>query len=435
MLPLSRIEMGQQIVASGINYLSFSSMKELRNNEALFLKHYINYEWDNTIYLATIIGKSCHHGVEWFYGDPDNKELFEKDPEFVVAKVVKIAKDYAKNEYIAKYRKHEAFWTSTKMIEFWWYEDIHKLVDEYRAKMDEIKAITATDVDTMKTAKKEATKIETKIKKAIEKHKAKDEKLDDFINWWKTGTMEGIFEGIEYGISNWFSQVYPRVKGWKFIGAEFERTIPVADLSGEILEVPLKFIIDALFEDENSDLIIVDWKFKGKLSDDTSIKPDYDMQGTTYFFGCMTAFGKKPIKALFIEIQPSEAKPPYMQQAELRELCGLHGIDWETGNKGKYMTNALMTDALMAKGIISLNPVVYEYVINFVEKPYLLAMWEVFYHQTTKRLYELIVDGEDFMPNIFDASFDGGIAVYQDWMAQFKPEESPAYTADDVVAL
>lgn len=64
MLPVNRIEMGQQIVASGINYLSFSSMKELRNNEALFLKHYINYEWDNTIYLATIIGKSCHHGVE-----------------------------------------------------------------------------------------------------------------------------------------------------------------------------------------------------------------------------------------------------------------------------------------------------------------------------------------------------------------------------------
>ena len=42
--------------------------------------------------------------------------------------------------------------------------------------------------------------------------------------------------------------------------------------------MPLKVIIDAVFEDENGDLIIVDWKFKSQLSDDESIKPDYDMQ-------------------------------------------------------------------------------------------------------------------------------------------------------------
>lgn len=39
-----------------------------------------------------------------------------------------------------------------------------------------------------------------------------------------------------------------------------------------------------------------------------------------------------PTKAIFIEIQPAEAKPPYMQQAELRELCTQHEIDWEKGN-------------------------------------------------------------------------------------------------------
>lgn len=56
---------------------------------------------------------------------------------------------------------------------------------------------------------------------------------------------------------------------------------------------------------------------------------------------------KMPTKAIFIEIQPAEAKAPYMQQAELRELCTKHNIDWEKGNNGKWMTNGLMTDALL----------------------------------------------------------------------------------------
>jgi hypothetical protein len=52
---------------SGIEYLSFSSMKELRNNETLFFKKYINYEFDNNIWTSTIIGKSCHEAIEMFY--------------------------------------------------------------------------------------------------------------------------------------------------------------------------------------------------------------------------------------------------------------------------------------------------------------------------------------------------------------------------------
>jgi hypothetical protein len=65
----------------------------------------------------------------------------------------------------------------------------------------------------------------------------------------------------------------------------------------------------------------VDWKFKSQLATDESIKPDYDMQGATYYFGAWASFEKTPSKAIFIEIQPSEQKAPYMQQAELRKLC------------------------------------------------------------------------------------------------------------------
>ena len=57
---LDPMEARKALQASGIEYLSFSSMKELRNNEGMFLKKYINYEFDNHMYLATIIGKSCH---------------------------------------------------------------------------------------------------------------------------------------------------------------------------------------------------------------------------------------------------------------------------------------------------------------------------------------------------------------------------------------
>lgn len=433
---LNRQQTREQIQASWIEYLSFSSMKELRNNEALFLKHYINYEWDNLIYLATIIWKSCHHAIECFYNDPANAEIYNKDPEaeteenkgdlsktdpkkFVLDKITKFAKDYAKTEYIAKNRKSDDFWNSKTMIDCGWYADIEKLVDDYKKKAEEIKKLEV--VDEIKKAETDLEKIWEKIKKAIEKHKEKDAKLDDFINWGATWTYEKIMEGITFGVSNWFDQVYPRVKNWKLIGVEFERTMDVCDLNGEILDLPLKFIIDAVFEDENGDLIIVDWKFKWTLADDTSIKPDYDMQWATYFYGGMTAFGKKPKKAIFIEIQPSEAKPPYMQQAELRELCDANGIDWEKWNKGKYMTNALMTDALMEKWVIELKPVVYEYTIDFVEKPYLLDMWQVFYNQTIKRLHQLLVQNDDFVPNIFDQSFDGGIIAYTEWMAGFMP--------------
>lgn len=52
-------------------------MKELRNNEAMFLKKYINYEFDNNVFVATIIGKSCHHAIEMLYREEKHKEKFD----------------------------------------------------------------------------------------------------------------------------------------------------------------------------------------------------------------------------------------------------------------------------------------------------------------------------------------------------------------------
>lgn len=418
---------------SGIEYLSFSSMKELRNNEMLFFKKYINYEFDNNIWLSTIIGKSCHHGIELFYWEIDNIELYQKDPAFVIDKITKFAMDYAKDEYIAKNQKPEDFWKSNIMIDFGWYEDLRKLVDEYKAQAEAIKGIT--EETALLEANKELEAIGKKITKNIEKAKEKDAKLDNLINWGATGTIDKIMDGIQAGLKNWFAIVYPKVKDWKLIATEYNRTLDVADLQWEILDLPLKIIIDAVFEDENWDIIIVDWKFKSQLSDDDSIKPDYDMQWSTYFFGGMSALEKMPTKALFIEIQPAEAKPPYMQQAELRELCTKHEIDWEKWNNGKWMTNGLMTDALLECGALELAPVVYEYVIDFTEKPYLLDMWTVFYKQTIKRLVQLLVEEQEFLPNIFDGNFGGWVIAYQEWMAQFMPKDTPEYTEADAVDL
>lgn len=419
---MDAIAIRQNLQASWLEYLSFSSMKELRNNEALFLKKYINYEFDNNVFVATIIWKSCHHGIEAMFTDLTNKELFEKEPQVCIDKVIKVAQDYAKNEYIAKFRKPENFWNSKTMIAFGGYTDLIKLVDDYTKKANEIKEISI--MDQVQEAEKELEKIGDKIKKAIEKHKEKDAKLDDCIQWWATWSLDKIMDWIDIGLKNWFTFVYPKVKNWKLIWVEFERTLDVADLNGEILELPLKVIIDAVFEDENWDLIIVDWKFKSMLADDDSIKPDYDMQGVTYFFGGWTIFGKKPKKAMFIEIQPTEAKCTVTLQADLRKLCDESEIDWAKWNGGKYMTNAMMQDALIEKGAIELKPVVYEYILDFEKQSYLLDMWIVFYKQTIKRLYQLIVNWDDFMINIFDQSFDGWVTVYKEWMAQFMPNKA-----------
>lgn len=175
-------------------------------------------------------------------------------------------------------------------------------MEDYKAKAELIKGLT--EEQALLDANKELEAIGKKITKEIEKQKEKDAKLDNFIQWGKEGTIDKIMDGITLGLKNWFAIVYPKVQNWKLVATEYNATMDVADLNGEILDLPLKFIIDALFEDENGDMIIVDWKFKSQLADDDSIKPDYDMQGATYFFGAMTAFSTTPTKAMFIEIKP-----------------------------------------------------------------------------------------------------------------------------------
>lgn len=439
----------ENLQASWIEYLSFSSMKELRNNEALFLKHYINYEWDNGIYLATIIWKACHHAVEHFLEDQEMRKLFEKkavkvteknkddlsktDPQrFVMDRFIKVAQDYAKDEYIAKNQKPEEFWKSKEMIKFGWYVDLVKLVDDYKKLAEEINAMWE-NIPEEKAV--ELEKAGEKIKKCITKHQKKDAKLDDFIKYGSTWSIDKILDGIKIGLENFFNLVYPKVKNWKLLGTEYNQTMDVCDLDWVILDLPLKFIIDAVFEDENWDLIIVDWKFKSQLSDTEILKPDYDMQWSTYFFGCFTAFGKKPKEAIFIEVQPAEAKPTVYLQADLRKLCDENKIDWAKWNNGKWMTNPMMQKALIDIDAIELKPVVNEYKIDFTNQAYLLDMWLILYRQTIKRLFQLLVENDDFVPNIFDQSFDGGLTVYQEWLDQFKPKDEPEYTEEDAVDL
>lgn len=77
----------------------------------------------------------------------------------------------------------------------------------------------------------------------------------------------------------------------------------------------------------------------------------------------------------------------------------------------------------------------YEYVIDFTEKPYLLDMWTVFYRQTIKRLMQLLVENDEFIPNIFDGNFGGGVIAYQEWMSHFMQKDAPEYTEADAVDL
>ena len=429
-------EIRKSLQASWIEYLSFSSIKELRNNEALFLKHYINYQWDNNIFIATAVGKSCHHGIEMFYSDLDNnKKLWDTNQKLLFEKIIKIAQDYAKDEYIAKNKKPDDFWNSKTMIEFGGYSDVALKVDDYAKQAEVVDAIIPTDVAEREKAQKALDALEVEIKALILKHKEKDAKLDDFIQYGKEWSIESIMEKINMGIINWFQQVYPKIMNWKFISSEYNRTLDITDLNGEILDLPCKIIVDCIFEDENGETIIVDWKFKGQLSNEESIKPEYDMQGCTYFFGVWAGLAKKPKKAVFIEIQPSEAKPSMYLQVDLRAECEKHNIDWAKGNNGKWMTNGMMQEALLAINAIEMKPVVYEYDVDFVAKPYLLDMFLALYTETIVRLYQLLIEGRGFKPNIFDQWFDGGVTVYKEWMDQFKPKEAPDYTEEDAIDL
>ena len=421
---------------SWIEYLSYSSMKELRNNELLFFKKYINYEFDNNIRLSTIIGKCCHHALELFYTDiEENKALYHSDFDFLFEKVSKFAKDYAFEEYLQKYQKPPHFWNSQAMISFGGYDDLRKQVDEYKALLDEVKGIDDTSLFDDK--KKEVKDMETAIKKTIEKHKKKDEKLDNFINWWKEWSIEKIMTGIEWGLKNWFSQVYPKIIDWKLIGTEYNRTLPVTDMEWKELVLPLKVIIDVLFETPEGDIVIVDWKFKSQLkSDEYEFSPEYDMQWSTYFYGVVAWLDQVPTKALFIEVKPSQQKAPYFKQPELRDMCDENGIDRATGNNGKYMTNDMMTAELIAQGVLELAPIVNEYTVDFQKRHYVLDMWQVFYNQTIKRLMELLVENDEFVPNIFDGNFGGWVIAYQEWMQEYTQKDViKVFDPNDVVDL
>ena len=419
---------------AGIQYVSFSSMRELRSNESLFLKKYINYEFDNNIWTSTIIWKSCHESIEMFYCDYESLVWYGKDPDVTKQKIIKFWQDYAKEQYIQKNQKPNDFWNTKTMISFWGYEDLRKLVDEYKTQADIIKDLK--DLWELESSNKTLEAIEDKIQKVIKKHKKKDWWLDDFIKWWATGDIDKIMDGIQKGMTNWFTFVYPKIKDWKLIATEYNTTTDVEDLTGAILALPIKTIIDAVFQDENGEYVIVDWKFKSQLTDGESIKPDYDMQGATYIFGLMGGMRVVAKRAIFIEIQPMEAKAPYMQQAELRDLCKTNEIDRENGNNGKWMTNGLMQDELIKKGVIQLKQVINEYTIDFSEKIYLLEMWTVWYKQTINRLFQLLVVGDDFIPNIFDGNFGGGVIAYQEWMKDFLPaSKTPEFTDADAVDL
>lgn len=434
---MTNIEIQRELLQwSWIEYLSYSSMKELRNNELLFFKKYINYEYDNKIWLSTAIGKCCHHALELFYTDIEtNKPLYHSDFPFLLEKVTKFAKDYAKEEYLQKNQKPWHFWNTQSMLEFGGYDDLRKQVDQYKALLDEVKGIDDTSL--FEDKKLEVAEMETNIKKTIEKHKKKDEKLDDFINWWKEWSIEKIMTGIEWGLKNWFSQVYPKIIDWKLLGTEYNRTLPVQDIEWNDLVLPLKVIIDVLFETPEGDIVIVDWKFKGTLmSDEYEFSPEYDMQWATYFHWVVAWLEQVPTKALFIEVKPSEQKAPYYKQPELRDMCDEHWIDWATGNNGKYMTNDMMTAELIKQWKLELAPVINEYTVDFQKRYYVLEMWQKFYNQTIKRLMELLVENDEFIPNIFDGSFGGGVIAYQEWMQEYTQRDViKTFDVNDVVDL
>lgn len=150
------------------------------------MKHYINYQWDNNIFIATAVGKSCHHGIEMFYSDLDNnKKLWDTNQKLLFEKIIKIAQDYAKDEYIAKNKKPDDFWNSKTMIEFGGYSDVALKVDDYAKQAEVVDAIIPTDVAEREKAQKALDALEVEIKALILKHKEKDAKLDDFIQYGK----------------------------------------------------------------------------------------------------------------------------------------------------------------------------------------------------------------------------------------------------------
>lgn len=356
-----------------------------------------------------MIGKAYHYGLEQYWLSVlDHKD----NPEIIILNqedVTKHAVDFLKDEI----RANQAM-------------GIGDLADDKGIKLETLKEL----IDLAEIEEEDSPdKID-----ALAKLKKKKIDLDDiraarrkYIDWGKTGNPKDAEESVKQAVANYFNEL----PNYNPLFTEQAETVDFVDIEGRPMPIPLKGVVDLIAEDEDGEIIVVDHKAVYKHADPETDKAQYELQAGAYFFIAQALTGRIPKAMIFDEVvKTAPSAGTGLLQKQLRELCDKHGIDWATGNNGKYMTNDLMKEALIEVGELEKPQARKPIVINYTEKPDVVNAFLKIYKLVVNRigimsLYDIPLE---FLPNPF-AMYSGE----QSW-ADFKAELDNEKTWKDTVA-
>lgn len=405
----------EKLKEAGIAHLSYSAIKDLRNNEYIFKMHYIDKNFGDEIYLSSIIGTWCHYWINKFLQNAFeySKEYEQKEYDLCVKQTINEAILFVFKKYITQNKKYDKYYSDIdailKTYSYYLDDDLLAIVASYTSEEDKVKKIEA----------------QTSIFRRI---RQMDENLPDNIRWGVRWNMQTIIEWIVNWLCNWFNEVYPTLKDLTYYDSELEFTTSIKDKDNNPYDVPLKSVIDAIFKDNEWNYYIYDWKFKTALLNleetDCEFHPPYDLQGTTYYIALknyLNLTDKTKIFVRIFELTMSEPKPEYFLQKDLRAMCDKEWIDWfHWWANAKYMTNDQMTEHLVMRWVIKIKPCSLLYKVEPTERLYLLTIWHDLYSSSIQRLIEIFVENKGILPNFFDWNFDWWITIYKDYLKQFQ---------------
>lgn len=370
-----------------VKHFSVSGILEYMKNEQSFFKKYIRLEFDNITCPSLLVWQAFHTGLNYYYSSLINGETLP------MTAVI----EFAKTHLLEAIRENEDMGLeellttrlTEKQKEEW--EKLKETNDRENKEIELLRSFWITDEEVQEAKKR-------------------------YIEWWKTQNPATAILDVETLIKNYFDNL-PNYKNVLY--SEIKETIEIFDLDGEVLPLPLKWILDLIIRDDEGNICIVDHKRVGSFTDITKWKASYELQAGAYFFIAWAITGERPKKMIFDEVLKWEAKvickedpSRKLLQADLKELADANGIKYE-----KNVKNAELITKLLDAGVLEYTKTLKPIIIDFDENPEVITAFLAIYKIILNRLAIMTITDLpfEFLPNPF--SDFSGEESWQDFKA------------------
>jgi hypothetical protein len=355
-----------------VRHLSPSSIRAFLQSENLFFKKYVRLEFDEKGKPSMLVGKAAHETVEIFWKD------IMRAPETIEACENQLGDgtDSGLKEKISELQRsegHIAFYQDRAD------EIFSRMLEEERDKAANrlgFEKVVSEDPETTSNAYINAS--------GEYVHDADTLIEAEAIEWSKTVDEEKCREQLATAIRNYIENADTSTT----VATETMETVEFRDLEGEIMPLPIKGVIDRLETHPEHGQGLRDYKFVASFSDQDSRNAGYELQGAAYYFVYQGITGRAPDYVIFEEVLKKE--PGYilaadptrkLLQADLRELCDMHGLGWE-----KFEKNAQLQDKLAFAKVLTKESSVRRIVYKYAERRDILEVFLEIYKRILNRL-------------------------------------------------